>query len=494
MSGEWNIEAKASVSDYSGSTVKVSFTGNLIVTQSNVYIYAKAFGGALLIRQDAFMTNYNDFSIASVAYDFNNRTMSASANAIIEGYNGTVSYTIKQKVSYFDTDNDGLNDYDEINSYSTNPLKADSDKDGMSDYAELGAGTDPNDKNEYPAYFKVKVLLADGISGDGDATVLIGEVSYPVSLVGGKGTMQVAMPTGSTYTVSASMGALTSGTAKSVLLNKAKTLTLVLDGDSDGDGLSDSQEALYKGDRNNPDTDSDGISDGDEVYTYQTKVNKADTDNDGFTDKQELDLNTNPLSSKDKPEAYIERPVLVDWNLTYESANGYIVEKWDTAEMAHFLSSAVKDPQQGASIYLKYSLDGSNLKWIVRADSGDIDVSSLMRPIKVSKPAQLDGEVLSSIDPLTGDYSVTQMFSLAISAGKTKSLSLVVSGESSFSAVGPNTSGLEIDLATYSDYKALGMLKDPNRSNGPILIEGTLTMGDELANVLGEIIGSVGTK
>ena len=114
-----------------------------------------------------------------------------------------------------------------------------------------------------------------------------------------------------------------------------------------------------------------------------------------------------------------------------------------------------------------------------------------MRPIKVSKPAQLDGEVLSSIDPLTGDYSVTQMFSLAISAGKTKSLSLVVSGESSFSAVGPNVSGVEIDLATSSDYKALGLLKDPTMSDGPILIEGTLTMGDELANVLGQIIGSV---
>ena len=217
-------------------------------------------------------------------------------------------------------------------------------------------------------------------------------------------------------------------------------------------------------------------------------MNKADTDFDGFTDKQELDLNTNPLSSKDKPDAYIERPVLVNWNLTYESVDGYVVEKWDTAEMAYFLSSAVKDPQLGATIFLKYTLDGSNLKWIVRANSGDIDVSSLMRPIEVSKPAQLDGEVLSSIDSLTGNYSVSQMFSLAISAGKTKSLSLVVSGETSFSAVGPNAIGLEIDLATSSDYKVLGMLKDSSMSNGPILIEGALSMGDEVASVLGQII------
>jgi hypothetical protein len=269
---------------------------------------------------------------------------------------------------------------------------------------------------------------------------------------------------------------------------------LILDGDSDEDGLSDSQEARYKGDPNNADTDGDGISDGDEVYTYRTRVDVADTDKDGFTDKQELDLNTNPLSSKDKPEAYIERPVFVDLNLTYESADGYIVEKWDTAQMAYFLSSAAGDLQQGASIYLKYSLDGSNLKWIVRADSRDIDVSSLMRPIKVSKPAQLDGEVLSSMNLLSQSYSVAQMFSLAISAGKTKSLSLVVSGASSFYAVDSNTSELEIDLAASSDYKALGMLKDSSMSDGPILIEGTLTMGDELANVLGQTIGPIDRK
>ena len=127
---------------------------------------------------------------------------------------------------------------------------------------------------------------------------------------------------------------------------------------ANGDDLLDSLEARYKGDRNNPDTDGDGIPDGDEVYEYRTRVNLADTDKDGFTDKQEIDLGTNPLSSKDKPAAYIERLVLIDWQLTYEATDGYIYENWDTTALAYFLSSAVKDPQQGASIYLKYSLNG----------------------------------------------------------------------------------------------------------------------------------------
>ena len=391
-----------------------------------------------------------------------------------------------------DTDKDGLSDYEEINTHSTNPLKADSDGDRLSDYAELEAGTNPNDKSEYPAYLKVQVSLAKGIptTGESNATALINGASYPVSLVRGKGTLQVALPTGSTYTVSASMGALTSGSARSVAMIKAQTLTLVLDGDSDEDGLPDSLEARYKGDPNNPDTDGDGISDGEEVYEYRTRVNLADTDKDGFTDKQEIDLETNPLSPKDKPAAYIERPVLIDWLLTYESTDGYINESWDTATVAYFLSSAMGDPQQGASIYLKYSLDGSNLKWIVRNNSGDIDVTSLMRPIKVSKPAQLNGEVISPIAD-DGSYYVAQMFSLAINEGKTKSLSLVVAGQSTSIPVGENSSGLDIDLAIASDYTALGLLKDSSMSDGPILIEGTLTMGYEVANVLGQSIGPV---
>ena len=492
LSGEWSTKAKASVNNGYGGTVNVNLTGDMIITPNGIFFYAKARGESAFIRFDASTTNYNDVSLTRVAYDFAKRTLSASGDVTLEGYNGTVSYTIKQSVSYYDTDKDGLSDYEEINTYSTNPLKADSDGDRMSDYAEIEAGTNPNDKSEYPAYLKVQVSLAKGIptTGASNATVLIGGASYPVSLVRGKGTVQVSLPRFETYDVSASMDALTSGTPRPVTLNKAKKLSLVLDGDSDEDGLPDSLEARYKGDPENADTDGDGIPDGEEVYKYRTRVNLADTDKDGFTDKQEIDLGTNPLSSKDKPAAYIERLVLIDWQLTYEATDGYIYENWDTTALAYFLSSAVKDPQQGASIYLKYSLDGSNLKWIVRNNSGDTDVTSLMRPIKVSKPAQLDGEVISPIDD-DGSYYVAQMFSLAIKAGKTKSLSLVVAGQSAFIPVGENSSGLDIDLAIESDYTALGLLKDSSMSDGPILIEGTLTMGDEVANVLGQSIGPV---
>lgn len=43
-----------------------------------------------------------------------------------------------------DTDNDGLNDYDELNIYNTSPYLEDSDSDGFSDKDEIDSENDPN--------------------------------------------------------------------------------------------------------------------------------------------------------------------------------------------------------------------------------------------------------------------------------------------------------------------------------------------------------------
>ena len=66
--------------------------------------------------------------------------------------------------------------------------------------------------------------------------------------------------------------------------------------DSDGDGLTDDEEAKLGTDPFNKDTDGDGLTDGDEVKVYKTNPLNPDTDFDGLKDGQEvLTYKTNPL-------------------------------------------------------------------------------------------------------------------------------------------------------------------------------------------------------
>ncbi len=47
------------------------------------------------------------------------------------------------RLQSIDTDQDGLNDYEELTFYETSPYIPDTDSDGISDYAEVQKGTDP---------------------------------------------------------------------------------------------------------------------------------------------------------------------------------------------------------------------------------------------------------------------------------------------------------------------------------------------------------------
>ena len=58
--------------------------------------------------------------------------------------------------------------------------------------------------------------------------------------------------------------------------------------DPDGDGCNNGCEYARGTDPNNPDTDGDGLTDGEEAYTYFTNPLKPDTDDDGLTDCQEI--------------------------------------------------------------------------------------------------------------------------------------------------------------------------------------------------------------
>jgi hypothetical protein len=64
--------------------------------------------------------------------------------------------------------------------------------------------------------------------------------------------------------------------------------------DTDGDGLTDAEEAQYGTDPNVVDTDNDGLSDREEIQVYKTDPLNPDSDGDGFSDGMEVKNGYNP--------------------------------------------------------------------------------------------------------------------------------------------------------------------------------------------------------
>jgi len=74
--------------------------------------------------------------------------------------------------------------------------------------------------------------------------------------------------------------------------------------DSDGDGLTDIEEArIHKTDSQLVDTDTDGLADGLEVNEYWTLPLVVDTDGDTFIDGVEVRLGTDPTDGESFPDS-----------------------------------------------------------------------------------------------------------------------------------------------------------------------------------------------
>ncbi len=81
--------------------------------------------------------------------------------------------------------------------------------------------------------------------------------------------------------------------------------------DSDGDGLTDEQEATLGTNIHSSDTDNDGLFDKEEVEVYETDPLLADTDGDGINDGDEVKNNQDPLTvdntaTGDQPDSEVE--------------------------------------------------------------------------------------------------------------------------------------------------------------------------------------------
>ena len=78
------------------------------------------------------------------------------------------------------------------------------------------------------------------------------------------------------------------------------TSTTFSSADTDGDGLTNDEEAEIGSDPNDPDTDGDGLIDGEEVF-LGTDPTDPDTDGDGTSDLEEEQAGTSPLDPDDHP-------------------------------------------------------------------------------------------------------------------------------------------------------------------------------------------------
>lgn len=152
-----------------------------------------------------------------------------------------------------DTDGDEVDDCDEVRR-GTNPTDLDTDTDGLSDGEEIARGTNP------------RVGDSDG-DGVGDGLEVEAYGSDPLAVDSdGDGL----------------------GDAAEVLVGTSPILA-----DTDGDGLSDSAEQTVGANPLLKDTDGDGAPDGEEVAAGSNPLVR-DSDGDGLLDGQELNAGSSP--------------------------------------------------------------------------------------------------------------------------------------------------------------------------------------------------------
>ena len=218
-----------------------------------------------------------------------------------------------------DTDDDGLSDGLEVNTYGTDPLILDTDDDGLSDGLEVNTyGTDPlimdtdddglSDGLEVNTYRTNPLITDSDNDGLDDETEVIGyskvfELTSPT--FSGRfynWVLEYKVWNGSSYlTYYSWLG--NSWTwpydRENILIDTTSRLVTSnpLSIDTDGDGVDDKMEYEIGTDPRSEDTDNDGLGDLAEFVTYKTIPQFYDTDGDLLGDGEEVNVYfTDPLN------------------------------------------------------------------------------------------------------------------------------------------------------------------------------------------------------
>ncbi|MHA1464931.1 MAG: hypothetical protein ACTSQ2_07575 [Candidatus Heimdallarchaeaceae archaeon] len=234
----------------------------------------------------------------------------AADDSDFDGLNNSMEARCFTSSFLSDTDGDGLNDYDEVMVYCTDPTTSDTDGDGLDDDEEINYFlTDPTkldtDGDWMPDGWEIDNFLNpfdindDDVDTDGDCLTNFDEYTNSTDPQNDD-TDNDGLEDGSEI-ITYGTDPLNPDTDGDLLLDGAEIYheTNPFSFDTDNDSLGDYYEIMiYYTNPNEPDTDGDNLNDGLEVYFEGTDPLDADTDNDGLNDGDEINThNTDPLSS-----------------------------------------------------------------------------------------------------------------------------------------------------------------------------------------------------
>lgn len=219
-----------------------------------------------------------------------------------------------------DTDGDGLSDFDEINTYHSDPDLFDTDDDGASDYAEVVLGLDPlrdrsSGENVYDGW--CSLYLAHDQDGDGllddfeasrglNPTIMDADGDNVLDGMEMKYGLDPRVPDqgpGSSAAMDSDGDGLADNIERAIRSN-------AYNADTDGDGVYDGWEARmnlsplrsitrgYGSDDGHLDFDGDGLSNADERLHGSDPTNQ-ESDGDGVPDGTEVLNGANPHDSRD---------------------------------------------------------------------------------------------------------------------------------------------------------------------------------------------------